>query len=57
MPKKSEKRWRVCVIKGNRAQEICVLSAVSAEAAIKRVIAEYEIEPERQSRLVAQPWK
>jgi hypothetical protein len=38
MRKKPESEWRVCVIRGAKADEICVLKAISAEAAIKRAI-------------------
>jgi hypothetical protein len=53
---KSFARWRVTVIGGAKAREICELEAQSAEAPIKRAIREHEIDdPHRQARLAARP--
>jgi hypothetical protein len=53
---KSSPRWRVTVIGGAKAREICELEAQSAEEAIKRAIREFEItDPQQQSRLAARP--
>jgi hypothetical protein len=46
-------RWRVIVIGGPTAREICQLEAKTSDAAIKRVTREYGIEPARQKRLAA----
>lgn len=46
-------KWRVTRIVGAAAREVCELHATSAEEAVKRAIREYDIEPERQSRLAA----
>lgn len=50
---KSSARWRVNWIVGAKAKEICELEAETADAAIKRAIREFEIEPERRDRLAA----
>ena len=50
---KSVARWRVNVIAESRAPEICELEAHSAEEAVKRMIREHGIEPERAKRLAA----
>jgi hypothetical protein len=51
--KSSAPRWRVTRIVGAKAQHLGELQADSAEAAIKRAIREFRIEPERQKRLAA----
>ena len=46
-------RWRVIVICGPAAREICQLEAKTPDAAIKRVVREYGIKSARQKRLAA----
>jgi hypothetical protein len=47
-------RWRVNMIAGARARDICQIEAKSAEEAIKRAIREYGInDPHQRSRLGA----
>jgi hypothetical protein len=45
--------WRITRIAGARAQDLGELRADTADAAIKRCIHEFKIEPERQHRISA----
>ena len=55
MPK-SVKKWRVSRIKGNAAHNYGTVEAPSADAAVRKVVAEYQIDdPEALKRLAVRP--
>jgi len=55
MPK-SVKKWRVSRIKGNSAHVYGTIAAPSADAAVRKIVAEYQIyDPEILKRLAARP--
>jgi hypothetical protein len=55
MPK-SVKKWRVSRIKGNAAHVYGTVEAPSADAAVRKIIAEYRInDPETLKRLAVRP--
>jgi len=55
MPK-SPKKWRATRIKGNAAHVYGTIEAPSADAAVRKIVAEYQIyDPEILKRLAARP--
>jgi hypothetical protein len=55
MPKPLQK-WRVTRIRGSSAHDYGAVQALSAEAAVRKIVAEYRItDPETLKRLAARP--
>jgi hypothetical protein len=53
---KQQQKWRVMRIKSNSAHDYGVFQAPTADAAILKVIEEYQItDPEHRKRLAARP--
>jgi hypothetical protein len=53
---KKTNSWRICRIRGNRADQLGTVEAPTAEAAIKQAIKQFQItEPWEQERIAARP--
>jgi hypothetical protein len=53
---KKMSRWRISRIRGSKAEQLGVVTAADAEAAIKVAIKEFEVaDKHRQSQLAARP--